>query len=112
MAYEIGGNPTHGLVSTYTHYGCRCELCTRGHTEYQREMRARRHERFRRGEVTIAQHGLSTYNNWGCRCDVCMAAMWEHNQKRGKSWAEMQVPDSGTVYSANITGVRHEASLS
>ena len=62
--------------SGYNHYGCRCAVCTRAATEYQKAFRQRRHDsRVLIGDRLVAlgpEHGKDgTYTNWGCRCVPC-----------------------------------------
>lgn len=62
----------HGLLSTYNHRGCRCDLCRAAATDYQRNLR-------HTGDVIT--HGASGYQR-GCRCDVCRAWQSDHNRRR------------------------------
>ena len=59
----------HGQTA-YSHYGCKCEICTEANTK---RVYRRRHER--KPEDYTGEHGKqSAYINWGCRCVDCSAA--------------------------------------
>lgn len=66
----------HGTLSGWER-GCRCDICRQGAAQKRRERKARRIERFRRGEVN-PQHGkATTYSNYDCRCGPCSKAWSE-----------------------------------
>lgn len=62
----------HGTAACYIR-GCRKPECVEANREANREVKARRIERFRKGKVTI-RHGVSGYSNWDCRCSECRTA--------------------------------------
>ena len=69
-------NVTHGNVSTYIHYGCRCDLCRRANTD--RTLEANEYRAVKRLLGAELSHGKpSTYANHGCRCDECRKAWSE-----------------------------------
>jgi len=70
-------NFAHGL-SGYNNYGCRCQVCTEGNTEYQREYRQRR-----AAEGNLIHGSRDTYVNANCRCRPCTAAA----SAATKAWA-------------------------
>lgn len=61
--------------------GCHCDGCTLANREAQREIKARRVERFQQGLVKIV-HGVSGYANWECRCPVCKSAWSKYLRDR------------------------------
>lgn len=73
----------HG-TGGYTTHRCRCHICVTAWRAYQRERTAK----VRRGEITVARHGLSGYNQ-GCRCDVCRAAMSEYQSAYRKARGQL-----------------------
>ena len=52
-------------VSTYSNYGCRCNLCRAANTEAKRAWRAKN------GDPPPTAHGVNGYTNYGCRCHTC-----------------------------------------
>lgn len=65
-----GINRAHGY-SSYINFGCRCEVCRKGNSEFNLGARARRAQR----GVPDDKHGtLSGYLNYACRCDECKSA--------------------------------------
>jgi hypothetical protein len=62
----------HGTAACYIR-GCRRDECVEANRQANREVKARRVERFKKGKVTI-RHGVSGYSNWDCRCGVCRNA--------------------------------------
>lgn len=78
----------HGSAVAYSYWLCRCETCTRGNRDRQREQlatRSARAERARRDPSLIKEHGsVTAYSYWGCRCDECRSA----NTLRCRRWRE------------------------
>ena len=74
---------THGLPSTYSRYGCRCEACTAANTRRVNRARRERRERLSSAEIV---HGAAAYTNWGCRCEVCTTANTKRNVPFIQSW--------------------------
>lgn len=65
----------HGIKSTYTNWGCRCDECTAAHTRDEAKARKARYDWTREhGLPAGVKHGASAYSNWGCRCTVCTGA--------------------------------------
>lgn len=62
----------HGTAACYIR-GCRRPECIEANRQANREVKARRIERFRKGKVSI-RHGVSGYSNWDCRCPLCRNA--------------------------------------
>ena len=42
--------PPHGTHYYYSHYGCRCDLCTKGNNTYCKKWRREHHEQFTAGQ--------------------------------------------------------------
>lgn len=63
---------THGTISGYYHFNCRCDECRAAAVAYRRERR-------RDPAVRAGTHGYHGYQ-MGCRCDACRAA----NAARGR----------------------------
>jgi hypothetical protein len=61
----------HGVLSTYTTHGCRCDECRAAMAAYQRQHRAAL------AGLSIppyVAHGtVNAYANYGCRCLSCNA---------------------------------------
>jgi hypothetical protein len=79
----------HGTRSGYTHFGCRCELCTEANRKYSREYIRRKARAIREMLEPIAQgpaaHGTWTSYGNGCRCTRCRDAMREQTAKRKRT---------------------------
>ena len=61
----------HGVLSTYTNHGCRCDECKAANAIYHRRRRRERSE----SDVAPREHGTeATYVNYRCRCDACREA--------------------------------------
>lgn len=74
-------NQRHGTPNRYAD-GCRCRPCTDANTRRVLDAKARRVERFRRGEIH-PEHGTRlTYANYDCRCDPCRDAWSDHMKHR------------------------------
>jgi hypothetical protein len=72
------GDSRHGLTSSYTNHGCRCEQCRAAWAEYCRN---RRQERSL--PTDDPRHGKdSTYQNYGCRCRQCSEAHAAYRRKQ------------------------------
>lgn len=89
---EIPPGAIHGgSGNTYSHYGCRCELCRAAHNK---RMQRRRMERFaitrEHGLPAHVKHGGSAYRNWGCRCPVCTKGSAEMNRPAMQRYHERQ----------------------
>lgn len=66
----------HGSRAWYVDHKCRCDLCVKANTDYQREWR-KNHPRDRSadGRNRALVHGTTTGYNYGCRCDECAEAV-------------------------------------
>lgn len=78
----------HGSAVAYTYWLCRCEVCTQGNRDRQREQMAERDQRIERARQDpslIKEHGsVTAYSYWGCRCRECKTA----NTLRCRRWRE------------------------
>ena len=86
---------THGKASTYTNYGCRCELCKEAIRLTAKKRRASR-------GATLAgddpRHGtLTGYNSWGCRCERCREATRVARAERYAKFQSAQVEGPAPV---------------
>lgn len=90
--FEAGvKEPKHGQVSTYTNYGCRCELCSEAHAEALVKEYKSRVRRLKSGEVRHEdlEHGRKyTYTQWGCRCQPCTDAATESSKESMRQYQE------------------------
>lgn len=101
---RFAADPTiaeHGKPSTYTNYGCRCDLCTVAGVaavqDYRARLNARKaprqqiEERYARlaADPSAFEHGKPwTYFRYGCRCDPCRdagaGAMREYRARKAR----------------------------
>lgn len=58
----------HGLTSTYSHGGCRCDECRAAWAAYNANLRTRLATR------KPPRHNDSAYHNYACRCWRCKKA--------------------------------------
>lgn len=81
---------THGTISGYKHYGCRCTLCKIAVKEAEREWRHKRRTGFVFVGPKPITHGTpAAFNYHGCRCDICVAFIRAYRKKqREKERAE------------------------
>lgn len=96
---------THGTISSFVNYQCRCELCRAAYRagwnrqyhnrkqgyvrEYrepdvQEKARLRRVKEVEKGKREIVHGTLNAYSNYRCRCDKCKEAAALHNQEYRK----------------------------
>jgi hypothetical protein len=72
----------HGL-STYTNWGCRCDVCRAAMAAYRRD---RRRKMGGRVPPEVPHGRFGTYTNYGCRCEACTAANTAyHRQRRSRT---------------------------
>lgn len=72
---------THGELSTYVNYSCRCGDCMRAKVAYNRSLRVR--QKVTPAPVPEKAHGtLGGYTNHRCRCVECKAVMKEYREAR------------------------------
>lgn len=67
---QLPGNNKHGSHQAYVFYGCRCELCTSHHNQYQLDLAKR----------SPTRHGIYGYKTQGCRCNICKASVKKYFQ--------------------------------
>lgn len=68
------GNHGSATASTYSNWGCRCDLCRAAWAAYVAKRKAVRVAEFAAGQISVP-HGLaSTYGNYNCRCEPCRRA--------------------------------------
>ncbi|ENV00399.1 hypothetical protein F969_00631 [Acinetobacter variabilis] len=74
---------THGTLSGYKHYKCRCELCRMARYEYETQAREKRKIGFVLVGPKPIKHGTAGgYGYHKCRCDECSGYMQEYRRKR------------------------------
>lgn len=73
---------THGTISGYKHYGCRCTLCKIAVKEAEREWRHKRRTGFVFVGPKPITHGTpAAFNYHGCRCDICVTFIKQYRKE-------------------------------
>lgn len=93
---------THGL-STYSNYGCRCEVCRSAWAGYisdrRKQRRAQRVEiggRMTATQIPPEKHGTeAVYSNYSCRCEACTEAQRTGQARRKKARQDKQEQTQG-----------------
>lgn len=87
----LGGGPgkpgartrfyTHGTITAYTDFGCRCADCREANRVACRQARLKRLSR----PIPESVHGtMNGYNQYECRCPRCMQASRDYRQAMKK----------------------------
>lgn len=65
----------HGLYSSYTNFGCRCDACAEAGAQYR--------DKYRKENMPDGVHGTySGYSTWKCRCRFCKMAGKQHRDSK------------------------------
>lgn len=74
---------THGTISGYKHYKCRCELCFVAYRDYQKQCKAKKRAGFVLVGPKPIKHGrVGSYGYHKCRCDICVDFMVNYRMAR------------------------------
>ena len=82
-------------MSKYTMYGCRCDVCRKMYSDYQKRTRAAARQRVAADPSQIP-HGTRTgYAFYACRCDACRTANTTYQRGlRERKMAELRAARS------------------
>lgn len=76
---------THGTISGYKHYLCRCELCKSAFHEYENTRRQKKRDGYVFVGPKPIQHGTAAaYTHHRCRCDECDSYMKAYRKRKRK----------------------------